>query len=86
MKILITGHSGFIGSYLQKKLEKTEHELILLDIANGTNICDWQQVKQYEGMDVIVHSKFNICSIILRTPKEILRNQLFGHLEYVGIV
>ena len=55
MKILITGHSGFIGSYLQKKLEKTEHELILLDIANGTNICDWQQVKQYEGMDVIVH-------------------------------
>lgn len=55
MKILITGHSGFIGSYLQKKLEKTEHELILVDIANGTNICDWQQVKQYEGMDVIVH-------------------------------
>ena len=55
MKILITGHSGFIGSYLQKKLEKTEHELILADIANGTNICDWQQVKQYEGMDVIVH-------------------------------
>ena len=55
MKILITGHSGFIGSYLQKKLEKTEHELILVDIANGTNICDWQQVKHYEGMDVIVH-------------------------------
>lgn len=55
MKILITGHSGFIGSYLQKKLEKTEHELILVDIANGTNICDWQKVKQYEGMDVIVH-------------------------------
>lgn len=55
MKILITGHSGFIGSYLQKKLEKTEHELILVDIVNGTNICDWQQVKQYEGMDVIVH-------------------------------
>lgn len=55
MKILITGYSGFIGSYLQKKLEKTEHELILVDIANGTNICDWQQVKQYEEMDVIVH-------------------------------
>ena len=55
MKILITGHSGFIGSYLQKKLEKTEHELILVDIANGTDICDWEHVKQYEGMDVIVH-------------------------------
>lgn len=55
MKILITGYSGFIGSYLLKKLKQTEHQLILVDIANGTDICDWQQVKQYEGMDVIVH-------------------------------
>jgi len=55
MKILITGHSGFIGSYLQKKLEQTDHKLILVDIANGTNICDWQQVKHFEGIDAIVH-------------------------------
>ncbi len=55
MKILITGHSGFIGSYLQKKLEQTDHKLILVDIANGTNICDWEQVKHFEGIDAIVH-------------------------------
>jgi len=55
MKILITGYSGFIGSYLQKRLNQTEHELILVDITNGTDICDWQQVKHFEGIDVIIH-------------------------------
>jgi len=55
MKILITGYSGFIGSYLQKWLNQTEHELILVDITNGTDICDWQQVKHFEGIDVIIH-------------------------------
>jgi UDP-glucose 4-epimerase len=55
MKILITGYSGFIGSYLLKRLNQTQHELVLADIANGTDICDWQQVKQFEGIDVLVH-------------------------------
>lgn len=55
MKILITGYSGFIGSYLLKKLQQTEHELLLADIANGTDICDWEQVKKFDNVDVIVH-------------------------------
>ena len=55
MKILITGFSGFIGKYLLERLEQTPHELILLDIANGCNICDWEQVKHITGIDTIVH-------------------------------
>ena len=55
MKILITGYSGFIGSYLLKRLNQTKHELILADIANGTDICDWHKVKQFEGIDVVIH-------------------------------
>ncbi len=55
MKILITGYSGFIGSYLLNRLNQTNHELILVDIVNGTDICDWQQVKQFENLDAIIH-------------------------------
>lgn len=55
MKILITGYSGFIGTYLQKRLKQTQHELVLADITNGIDICDWQQVKQFEGIDIVIH-------------------------------
>lgn len=55
MKILVTGFSGFIGTYLLQKLDRTNHELILMDIANGVDICDWDQVKHIENVDVIVH-------------------------------
>ena len=55
MKILITGYSGFIGSYLQKRLEKTNHELQLIDVVDGIDICDWHQVKEFKGIDIVVH-------------------------------
>lgn len=55
MKILITGFSGFIGKYLLERLHQTNHELILLDIANGCDICDWEQVKNLKEFDTIVH-------------------------------
>jgi nucleoside-diphosphate-sugar epimerase len=55
MKILVTGFSGFIGTYLLEKLNQTNHELILMDIANGIDICDWEQVKHIDNVDVIVH-------------------------------
>ena len=55
MKILITGYSGFIGKYLLERLNLTNHELILMDLANGFDICNWEQIKHIEGIDAIVH-------------------------------
>ncbi|MDD4971755.1 MAG: NAD(P)-dependent oxidoreductase [Paludibacter sp.] len=55
MKILITGFSGFIGKYLLERLKHATHELILLDISNGCDICDWEQVKHIIGIDTIIH-------------------------------
>lgn len=55
MKILITGYSGFIGGYLCKRLKLTEHELIFADIVNNIDICDWEQVKHFDNIDVIIH-------------------------------
>lgn len=55
MRILITGHTGFIGSYLHKELSKTDHTLLLADISTGIDICDWQQVEQFNDIDTIIH-------------------------------
>lgn len=55
MKVLVTGFSGFIGTYLLEKLNQTNYELELMDIANGVDICDWEQVKSVENVDVVVH-------------------------------
>jgi len=55
MKVLITGFSGFIGSYLQKRLNQTKHELVLIDLVNGFDICVWQQVMNLKDIDVIIH-------------------------------
>lgn len=55
MKIIVTGYSGFIGTYLIEKLSKTNHDLVLLDISNGVDICDWEQVKYIDNVDIIIH-------------------------------
>jgi nucleoside-diphosphate-sugar epimerase len=55
MKILVTGYSGFIGKYLIDRLSHSSHELILMDLANGFDICDWEQIKHITGIDAIVH-------------------------------
>src|ERR1035437_1248594 len=55
MKILVTGFSGFIGTYLLERLNFTNHELILMGLANGFDICNWEQVKHITGMDAIIH-------------------------------
>lgn len=55
MKVLVTGFSGFIGTYLLEKLNQTNYELELMDIADGVDICDWEQVKHVENVDVVVH-------------------------------
>lgn len=55
MKIIVTGFSGFIGLYLTKRLQQNNHELILLDISGGVDICDWDQVRRFENIDLIIH-------------------------------
>ena len=37
MKILITGHKGFVGRHFVKKLQKENHEIIGIDIKDESN-------------------------------------------------
>jgi len=38
MKILVTGHKGFIGSHLEKKLLALGHEVLGIDLKSGSDI------------------------------------------------
>lgn len=55
MKIAITGSSGFIGRYLVTELKKNyQNELILLDITQGVDLCNWALIKDIKA-DLFIH-------------------------------
>ena len=55
MKIAVTGSSGFIGSHLVKKLLENKARIVCLDLKDGINIEDWNQIKKIEKFDLMFH-------------------------------
>lgn len=55
MKIALTGSSGFIGSYLLKKLNELNHNVLTLDRTNGFDVSNWNVVKDLPKFDVCIH-------------------------------
>jgi len=79
MKVLITGSSGFIGSYLIKRLEELKFDLIFIDIANGIDICNWEQVKNITKVDIIIHlANLSFVPASYQQPKK------FYEINYIG--
>lgn len=55
-KILITGHKGFVGSALVKKLTSKNIEIVLPEISGiSINLCNKLELDQIEHSDIIVH-------------------------------
>jgi dTDP-glucose 4,6-dehydratase/UDP-glucose 4-epimerase len=52
MKVLITGHKGFIGSHLVKYL--SDYEVIGYDLKDGDDVLDLKKLKKID-CDVVVH-------------------------------
>ena len=79
MKILITGHSGFIGQHLVSRL-KNKHQILFLE----NDLRDHQGVKSeiaYKLPDVVVH-------LAARTEveKSFYEQTLFSDINYTGTV
>lgn len=53
--IAITGSAGFVGKYLLEQLHgRNDIKIIELDIVNGYDICNWEQIKDVKA-DIYVH-------------------------------
>ncbi|HCU07038.1 MAG TPA: hypothetical protein DIC42_05625 [Holosporales bacterium] len=81
MRIAVTGSSGFIGSKLTKALQKRNHCIIKLDIAEGMDILNFEQLKNVPEFDACVHLAAN--SFV---PSSYERPRDFYHLNINGVI
>ena len=54
MKIVLTGHKGFIGSHYYDYV-KSNNDVTAYDKKSGENLCDPERTYQMPNCDVVVH-------------------------------
>ena len=83
-KYLVTGGSGFIGTYIVNELKKRGHRVIVYDLNNnGGDICDFKKLlKMSKGCDGIFHLAA-IASIpySIENPEETFKVNFTGTLN-----
>lgn len=55
MKIVLTGGSGFLGSYVSELLEEKSFIYENLSLENGYDLTNWETIKNISGFDAIIH-------------------------------
>lgn len=81
MKILVTGHLGFMGQHLIKRLESMGHQTFGLDKKNYSSTSEWYNLEGLVGSDyeMIVHLGANCSSqISLREPAVDFKDNVVG--------
>ena len=80
MTILLTGHKGFIGSNLAKKLEK--HKIIGVDLKDGNNILDSNYINalfEFYDIDAVIHlAAIAGVGYSIEHSEEVLTNNIIG--------
>ena len=56
MRVLVTGSAGFIGSHVVEALDAAGHEVVKLDLADGADVRDTDDVRRaLRDVDVVCH-------------------------------
>ena len=80
MNILITGHKGFIGSNLAKKLDK--HTIVGVDLKDGNNILDSNYINalfEFYHFDAVIHlAAIAGVGYSVEHSEEVLTNNIIG--------
>lgn len=84
MKILITGSSGFVGTYLVKKLSK-KYEIVTYDLVRGQDVLNSKLLTQkLRGVDLVIHlAAFISVNESWKKPMDYMRNNVLGTLSVV---
>ena len=78
MKVLVSGHRGFIGSNLIKKLEG--YDVIGVDLKDGKSVLDAEYLDSVmDGIDVVIHlAAFAGVGYSIEHSEEVLHNNIVG--------
>lgn len=86
MKIIVTGSKGFIGSKLVPALINKVHEIIELDLSDGFDITDWDQVKDISDFDAIIHlAAISYVPKSYEIPRVMYRVNIIGTLNMLEL-
>ena len=74
MKVVLTGHKGFIGSHYHDYI-KGSNDVTTYDLASGQDLCNLEIVSQTPDADVVVHmAATNGTRLFYETPTAVAFN------------
>ncbi len=90
MNALVTGSKGFIGSYLVKSLKKNNVNVLEIDIKDGIDLTNWEQlsdtIKKTSTIDVIFHlGAIVFVPYSLKNPRTTYLTNIIGTLNLLEI-
>ncbi len=82
MNIILTGHKGLIGGFLKKELEKEGHNVLGIDIREGTNTLDIDHFIFGDKIDLMIHAAAH-CKInqAIENPELSYKNNVEGSFK-----
>jgi len=84
MKIVLTGHKGFIGQHYLEHI-KNDNEVFTYDLADGQDLKDKSVVDQMPDCDVVVHmAATNGTRLFYETPSEVTMNNTLPTMHVVN--